>query len=179
MSQLAARKYAAAAFEVAKKLDLIDQFSADLVQFSAIFSPSLIKELSNPAISKPDLVESIADFGAKLSLNKKTIDFLKIVAQARKIAIISQISKEFLSLVKKDKNILPVTITSAVKISKNETSLVEEFLTKKYPQNSFEIDNKIDPQILGGVVLKINSSIIDASLQRQLNALNQEFLISL
>ncbi len=175
INRLLAKKYAVAAFDVAKKLGLIDQFEIDLEKFSAAFSKSIIKELSNPAISREDLGNIVADFGSKLSLNQQVITFLEVVAKARRISDIEIIKNNFVKLSKIEKKILEVEVFSVQNLDEQNIQNIKEVLSKKYFDKTIEINQSIKKDILGGLQIKIGSTMIDASLKRQLIALNQQF----
>ncbi len=171
IDQLIAKKYALAAFNSAKKSNLIDQFLVDLKKFSEYFSASIIKELSNPAISKINLAKIISELGEKLSLNSKVVEFLEVVASRRRIGAIKIIEQHFTKLAKIEKKILEVELISAAQLSSEILQEVESTLQKQYSGLTIEIKQTIKKDILGGLVIKIGSNMIDASLKRQLSAL--------
>ena len=170
-----ANKYAKAAFNVAKGHNLIDRFSGDLQLFVDNFSNAFIKELSNPTISKEDLAKIITEIAGKLSLNDKVVSFLTIVAEARRIGLIKEINQSFSNLVKAEKKILEVEVFAVENLSTDNISEIKAILQKKYPGQTLEIKQIIKKDILGGVVIKVGSTMIDASLKTQLDALNNQF----
>jgi F-type H+-transporting ATPase subunit delta len=171
INQLIAKKYALAAFNLAEKSNLIDQFLGDLKKFSDFFSDATIKELSNPAISRINLGKIVAELGEKLSLNNKVVVFLETVASARRIGEIKAIEKHFSKLVKIQKKILEVEVISAVELNSETLQEVKSTLQKQHSDLSIEIKQTVKKDILGGLVIKIGSNMIDASLKRQLSAL--------
>ncbi len=175
INNLLAKKYAIAAFNVAQKLNLVDQFAVDIAKFSAALSKSIVKELSNPAISREDLKKIAADFGAKLSLNPQVINFLEVVAEARRIAEIQTIENHFHKLAAAEKNILEVEVFSVVELDAKNIEEIKTALSKKYAGKTIEIKQTIKKDILGGLQIKIGSTLIDASLKKQLLTLNQQF----
>ncbi|MFT6077053.1 MAG: F-type H+-transporting ATPase subunit delta [Myxococcota bacterium] len=175
INNLLAKKYAIAAFNVAKKANIIDQFSSDLQNFVSSLPSSIIKELSNPAISKTNLKDIIVAFGKKMSLGEEVISFIEVVAQERRISNIVAIANHFNKLVKKEKNILEVEVFSAKILDDKAIEEIKSILAKKYAGNSIEIKQSIKKDILGGIQIKIESMMIDASLKRQISALNQQF----
>ena len=175
INRLVAKKYALAAFNVAKKLNLVDQFAVDIAKFSAALPKSIIKELSNPAISKENLKKIVAELGTKLSLHKQTITFLEVVAEERRISDISAIESGFVKLVKVEKKILEVEVFSAQNLDAQNIQDIKTVLAQKYADKIIEIKQSIKKDILGGLQIKIGSTMIDASLKRQLLSLNQQF----
>jgi len=171
INRLIAKKYALAAFNSAKEDNLIDQFLVDLKKFSEFFSRDTIKEISNPAISKNNLEKIIFELGEKLSLNAKVLSFLEIVAGARRINGIKIIEQHFEALVKIENKILEVEVISAVQLSAEILQEVKDTLQKQHSGLVIEIKQTIKKDILGGLVIKVGSNMIDASLKRQLSAL--------
>ncbi len=175
INRLVAKKYALAAFNVAKKLNLVDQFLLDITKFSAALSKSMIKELSNPAISRQNLRKIAAELGTKLSLHKQTITFLEVVAEERRISDIGAIESGFIKLVKAEKNILEVEVFSIQNLDAQNIQDIKTVLAQKYANKIIEIKQSIKKDILGGIQIKIGSTMIDASLKRQLFSLSQQF----
>jgi F-type H+-transporting ATPase subunit delta len=176
--QTIAKKYAFAALALAKDNNLIDQFLIDLQKFSAIFSAAVSKELSNPTIPKSDLIIIIAELGQRLSLSDKVIDFLKVIATARRILFIKEIEQNFIRLAKKEKNIIEADVISAIQLNDELLQEVKIILQKKYINFTIEVTQTIKKDILGGLIIKIGSNMIDASLKKQILALKNELCFS-
>lgn len=170
-----ANKYAKAAFNIAKKDGLVEKFLSDLKLFTDNFSEKFIKELSSPTISKSALGEVISEVGKKLTLNTKVIQFLVTIAEARRIKLIGEIYKNFVSLTKESKNILEAEVTSVIALNDKQLEEIRSALQKKYLGKSIEINKVIDKNILGGIVIKIGSLVIDASLKNQLDQIMADF----
>jgi F-type H+-transporting ATPase subunit delta len=179
MNYIIAKKYAVAAMDVAKNHNLIDQFSDDLKKFVLAVSGLIIKELSNPAISRENLRKIIIDLGRKLSLEEKVIKFLEIVTESRRITFIHLIEKNFSQLVKIEKNILEVDVFSACDLDLQTIDAIKAMITGQYINKSIEIKQFIKKDILGGVQIRIGSTMIDASLKKQLLNLSQQFQLTL
>lgn len=174
-NNLLAKKYSVAAFGLAKKLNLLDVFEADLGKFVGAFSKVMLKELSNPAISREDLQKVVAELGAKLELNQNVINFLTVIAEQRRINNIAAITKSFSKLVKAEKNILEADVISAVDLDANSVAEIKDVLAKKYAGKAIKLNQIVKKDILGGVQIKIGSVLIDASLKQQLANLNKQF----
>lgn len=168
---LITNQYAKAAFHAAKNAGLIEQFLKDLKLFSDNFSPSVAIELSNPTISKADLAGIISDIATKIGINSKVTEFLIIVAKARRLKYIKAIYQDFLKLSKLDKNILEVKLFTVNSLEAEQLEKVKDLLNKRYSGKNIEINQIIKPDILGGILIQIDSLVIDASLKNQLAAI--------
>lgn len=175
VNNLLAKQYSLAALNVAKKLNLLDVFESDLQKLSAAFSKEMLRDLSNPVISKDALIAVVSDLAAKLSLNENVTGFLKVVAENKRISNIKQIAQSFSDLIKSEKNILEVEVISASDLDEQSLVEIKELLAKKYSGKNIQIKKSIKKDILGGVQIKIESMLIDASLKQQLINLNQQF----
>ncbi len=171
INQLIAKKYALAAFNLAKKSNLIDQFLGDLKKFSEFFSSATIKEISNPAISKINLAKIVVELGEKLAIHPQVMAFLEMVASAKRISEIKAIEQHFAKLVKIENKVVEAEVISAVQLNAEILQEVKSTLQKQYSGFSIEIKQTIKKDILGGLVIKVGSNMIDASLRRQLSAL--------
>jgi F-type H+-transporting ATPase subunit delta len=175
INQNIANKYAKSAFSFAKKLNSLDQFSHDLKKFTDNLQDSLIEELSNPAISKSSLESIINEIATKLSISQPAVNFLKVVSGARRIGGIRLIEENFSKLVKAEKKIIVAQVFSTTKLTSESLEEIKSDLLKKYPGNSIEIIQTIKKDILGGLMVKVGSLMIDASLKRQLSVLGSQF----
>lgn len=174
-ASIIANKYAKAAFNIAKKNELVEKFLSDLKLFTDNFSEKFIKELSSPVISKSSLGEVILEVSKKLAINTKVTQFLVIIAEARRIKLINEIYKDFVSLTKEDKNILEAEVISVIPLNNKQLEEVQSTLQKKYSSKTIEINQTIDKNILGGIVIKIGSLVIDSSLKNQLAQIMTDF----
>ena len=174
-----ARRYAVAAFESAckaddnKELKTAKKICEDLENFCKILSENIIKELSNPAISKDYLLKVIEEFTSKIKVHKYSASLISLVVLSRKVKIIPEIYNYFEFLYKKAENIIEIAVISASKLSSGEISKVNTLAQKKFPKKKIEIIEKIKPEILGGIILDFGNEVMDASLKTQLNNLEQ------
>ena len=95
------------------------------------------------------------------------------MAKARRISGIHLIENAFSKLVKKEKNILEVEVISAHNLSSENLQESSAVLQKKYSGQKIELIPVVKKDVLGGVIIRIGSMMVDASLKRQLLALNQ------
>ncbi len=166
--------YANSAFNFAKKNNTITVFEKELAIISQNLSEDLIKELSNPTISKDALSKIALEIGKKLKLSKDGISFIQIIIQNRRISLISEFSKKFTEFFKKDQNIITAKIYVVNKISEQYIEKIKSVISKRYQCNKIETEQIIKKDILGGVVVKVGSELIDSSLRNSLHQLQAE-----
>ncbi len=166
--------YANSAFNFAKANDTVSIFASELNEVSQNLSQDLIKELSNPTISKDVLSDIALEIGKKLKLSADVLNFLKIIITNRRISLIAAISKKFTEIFKKDQNIITAKIYVVNKISDHYLGQIKDVLAKRYKDKIIETEQIIKKDILGGVVIKIGSELIDSSLTNSLHQLQAE-----
>ena len=167
-NNLIAVKYAEALFNVAKKEGKQDVFLKDLEKIAVLLENNkLCAILFNPSISKDELVACLDEFHKKLAVDKNVGNFLLTVGRNSKLTLFGKMVEKFAKLCKNAKNILDVEIITARQMSDaandNIISNLEERLKQKIIAKT-----TINKNILGGVVIKVGSKIIDLSVANQL-----------
>ncbi len=173
-NRIIVRKYTLVVFNLAKKLNLIEQFAMDFRKLSEYFLPSVVREFSNPIISRLELSKIIKNFAEELSLHSKFILFLELLSHSKRINLIREIELHFTQLVKEDNKVIQAIITSASPLSADNLQAITINLQSQYPNFLLEIKSIIKKDILGGLIIKIGSKVIDASLRTQLSTLEKQ-----
>lgn len=169
-------RYAKAFFSLAKEKNLLDTLKADmeLVLDVCKNSPDFILLLESPVVKiskKSKLINSI--FTSKV--NKFTMNFLLLIAQNNREEHIPGICRNFLDLTRKDQNIKSAVLTSASEIDPETIKKIEALIGKEL-NASIELSTQIKPDILGGLVLRLDDKQYDASVATQLKKIKQNLL---
>jgi F-type H+-transporting ATPase subunit delta len=115
----------------------------------------------------------IAVLGAlmkKLKSTDLTIRFVHLVAKNRRLGFLPHMIKEYQGLVAHMRGEITAEVTSAIKLSATQNKKIATALKKSLGQ-AVQIKNTIDPQIMGGLIVRIGSKMIDTSLKSRLNTL--------
>lgn len=171
-----AKNYAKALFQAAKSAGNVDKVKKDFEIIAQNFNKEIVAELKNPAISKQDLVKIISEICEKLNIGQDLANFLKIVAQNKRIGFLHQISAEFSNLVKLESGVVKATIISASELESSKVAKIKDLIAKKYQAKEVELNQVIKRDILGGIQVKVGSELIDASLKNQLKALENRLV---
>lgn len=174
-----AKNYAKALFEAAQKSKTLDKISSEIEIFNKNFSESFARELKNPAIAKADSIKIINSITEKLKLSKLTCDFFSTLASNKRLAAFPQIYAEFNRLLKVEKNILDVELISSDKLDDATVASVKAIAEKKYPDKKIDVKEIVKKEILGGLQIKIGSTLFDASLKNQLQNIEKELIKSI
>lgn len=169
-------RYAKAFFSTAKERNLLDVLKADIEQVSDICknSPDFILLLESPVVKtskKSELLSSI--FESKV--NKLTMNFLLLIAQNKRENHIPGICRNFLDLTRKDQNIKSAVLITASEVNSETIKKVEQLLTKEL-KATIELTTQVNPEILGGLVLRLDDKQYDASVATQLKKIKQNLL---
>jgi F-type H+-transporting ATPase subunit delta len=169
-------RYARALFEAAQSQGTVEQVGSDLEGIASIFkeSPDLLRVLRAPVIPaerKAQLVRTA--FGPRVS--DLTLRFLEMVVQKRREEVLPEVPAEFQHLAYAMLNVLPVEVTTAVPLTPEERTALAASLGRRTGKR-IRLVEKIEPELMGGMVLRLGDTIIDGSVQGQLQRLRQRLL---
>ena len=168
-----ARVYSDALFDAAQDTDQLDQVHEQLGEFADAMNASNDMRVFffSPYFSSADKREAIhaAISGASAEL----VNFLELLAEKHRMPAIFAIRRRFDELWADAKKRLEVTLTSAVELDR---SVVEQVgaEVKRQTEREIDLETEVDPEILGGLVLRVGNMVLDASLRSKLERLRKE-----
>lgn len=167
-----AGRYASALFELANEAKAVDQVSAALDRFLAMLDESadLDRLVRNPVFTADEQVGAIGAVLAKAGIDGLAANFLKLVAAKRRLFAVRGMIAGYRALVADAKGIVSAEVTVAAPLSDKNRKAVIEALEARAGK-SISLTEKVDPAIIGGLVVKMGSKMIDASLKTKLNAM--------
>jgi F-type H+-transporting ATPase subunit delta len=165
-------RYASALFDLAKDQGQLKEVEADLAKFSAVLdsSPDLKRMVRSPVFSAGDQGKALAAIFAKGGLGGLTANFLKLLARNRRLFAVSDMIKIFNALAARQRGEVTAEVTSAHALTGEQLAALKESL-KASAGKEVLLHAKVDPALLGGLVVKIGSRMIDSSLRTKLNSL--------
>lgn len=173
MAKLIGRRYATSLFEVAKELDKVeiiyDEISFIVENFTN--NNDFYQFFITPKVSKDErkkVIENI--YGGKIS--EEVINFLKLLLDKKRASEIFMIKEFFEKLLDESRNIKRVTIESVIELTDDHKEKLIEKL-KKSIGSEIVLENIINPDILGGIIMKIDNEIIDNSVLAKLNSIEK------
>lgn len=162
-----ARPYAKAAFNTALDNNQLDQWSTILSTLSAISEQEAIHGLiANPALSAADKARALKDVVGDL-LNEGTGNLLDVLAENRRLALLSEISEQFEALKAEHEKSADVLVTSAFSLSDSQRKTLTEKLSTKLGRK-VSLTVNVDEALIGGVVVKSGDLVIDGSVRGKL-----------
>jgi ATP synthase F1 delta subunit len=172
---VAERMYARALYEAAKEQNRLDPVREELGDFVAIQNqvPELRELLRNPQLEhhvKSSALEQL--LGGEDALVR---NFLMLLAEKNRAGQIDEIAREFERLVAEEQGILDVELTTAVELSDEEARQVIRQI-EQASGRKVEATRRVDPDLIGGIVLQAGSLRLDASVRGRLNRLRRELV---
>lgn len=168
-----AERYAQALFSLAQERNITDAVAEALGNFGEMVeqSPDLRRFVASPVFSAEEQLKAIAALLAQYGFGDVTANFIKLVASKRRLFVLPQIIRAYIALNDKAKGVTQAQVTVAAPLSSDHSSALEDALRQVSGGKTVKVNVKVDPSIIGGIVVKLGSRMVDASLKTKLNSL--------
>lgn len=168
-----AGRYATALFDLALEEKAVDAVRADLETFDAMVagSPDLLRLVRSPVFGAEEQGRALGAVLAKAGIESLALNFLKLVASNRRLFAVRDMIRSFRTLVARWKGEVTAEVTAAEPLSDNHIEALKAALKAVSGGKSVDLDVKVDPSIIGGLVVKLGSRMVDSSLRTRLNAI--------
>lgn len=167
-----AGRYATAVFELANDTDALDAVAADLAALKAAMKASadLTRLVKAPVFSRDDQKKGMAAVLSRMDATPLTIQFIFLLAAKRRLFSLAEIITAFEAFVARHKGVMRAEVTSARTLRDSELDQLKRVLKAKLDREP-ELETHVDPTLLGGLIVKVGSKMIDSSLRTKLGAL--------
>jgi F-type H+-transporting ATPase subunit delta len=167
-----AGRYASALYELAAQENALVAVEGDLSKFELLMgmSPDLTNMVKSPVISAEEQVKALTALLPKAGLGALTSNFLKVVAGNRRLFAVPGMISAFRSLAAKGRGEVTAMVSSATALSDAQIAELKATL-KASVGKDVTLDTHVDPSLLGGLVVKLGSRMIDNSLKTKLSNL--------
>jgi len=167
-----AGRYALALFELARDQKQLDAVAASLAALrQALADSDDFRALTaSPLIGRDDKVKAAAATAAALGLDPLTTNFIGVLAQNRRLGELGNVIRAFTLLAARHRGEITAEITSARPLDDSQVDAIKANLRTRMGRD-IAVDLNVDPAILGGLVVKIGSQMIDGSIRTKLNSL--------
>jgi F-type H+-transporting ATPase subunit delta len=168
VSQEIIEPYAEALMSVAKEQDLVERFDNDVQYILASLSASddLKRLLSIPLIKNDLKKGAIANVYAQV--HPFLLNFMQLLVDRRRIMYLEQIANQFQALLREMNQVARAEVISAIELGEAQQETLKQKVTEMTKSRSVELSIKVDPDLIGGVIIKVGSQVIDASIRGQL-----------
>jgi F-type H+-transporting ATPase subunit delta len=167
-----AGRYASALFELAREQRVIDAVSADLDRFDALLreSPDLQRLVKSPVFTAEEQERGVGAILDKTGIGGFAGNFIRLVASNRRLFALPDMIRAYRTLVADHKGIVRAQVTVAEQPSDKVMGDITSAL-RDVAKAEVDVDIRIDPSLIGGLVVKMGSRMVDASLRTKLNSI--------
>lgn len=167
-----AGRYARALFDLAQDGGSLAAVEASMARIGdALASSDDLKALvASPVVSRTDAARAIAAVSRQLSLDPLTSNFLGVLARNRRLGKLGEVVRAFASMTAAHRGEVSADVTSAHPLDNAQVEALKAKLKSRLGRD-VAVNLTVDPAILGGLVVKVGSRLMDASIRTRLNTL--------
>jgi F-type H+-transporting ATPase subunit delta len=168
-----AGRYASALFSLARDERKTDEVAAALSTFDALIAESedLQRLVRSPVFSAHEQVKALTAILDRASVTGMTANFIKLVASKRRLFAIRDMIRDYGLLYDVARGVAHAEVTSAAALSEANVAALKETLRAVSGGKDVRLTAKVDPAIIGGLIVKLGSRMVDGSLKTKLNAI--------
>jgi F-type H+-transporting ATPase subunit delta len=165
-------RYASALFDLASEQGFVTAVESDLEKLGEALkgSTDLAALIRNPKVSRDDTAKAMDAVGGVLGLSPLTKNFIGVLAANRRLAALPDIVRSFATIAAAQRGEVNAEVTSAHPLDDKQIAQLAAKL-KAREGKEVKIKASVDPEILGGLVVRIGSRQIDSSIRTRLNSL--------
>ena len=165
-------RYALALFELARDAKAIDQVEQSLaaVRDALAQSPDFKALTASPVVSRGAASQAVLAVATELGVDPTTCSFLGVLAENRRLGQLPAIIRAFRQLASRFRGEVNAEVTSAHPLDADQVAELKQQLRQRVG-SEVSVDLAVDPALLGGLVVRIGSQMIDSSIRTRLNAL--------
>jgi len=166
-------RYARALFELAKDENSLESVEKDFASLAAMLAESadLNRFVRSPALARGDQQKALAALGERAGFSALTAKFLGLVAGNGRLHVLAAMIADFKALLREHRGEISASVTSAHKLGAAQLDALKSQL-KAAMGRDVQIDLETDPELIGGLVVKVGSRMIDSSLRTKLDNLH-------
>ncbi|WP_050528766.1 F0F1 ATP synthase subunit delta [Pseudorhodobacter aquimaris] len=167
-----AARYATALFELAKESNGIKALEGDIDALDAALTTSADLEalIASPVYSRDDQANAIAAIAKKMGLSALTANTLALMASKRRLFVLPQLITVVRDMISAEKGEVTAEVTSATKLSAAQAKDLAETLKARVGKD-VKLKTAVDESLIGGLIVKLGSTMIDTSVKAKLAAL--------
>ena len=172
MEEIAA-VYARSLFEVAKDQGKLDDVRAQLGEFADAMHES--RELQmfffSPYFSTPEKQDGLEK--AVSGADETLLNFLKLLIENHRMPVIFRVRRDYEALWEEENRLLPVSVTSAVELDEDTVRQIGDRIAEQTGRK-VDLSAHVEPDILGGIVVRVGNAVLDASIRNRLEQLRRQ-----
>jgi F-type H+-transporting ATPase subunit delta len=167
-----AGRYAAALFDLADERHALDAVAGDLRELRAMLrdSADLMRMLRSPVLTRDEQGKAVAAVAERAGLSDLTRNFLGVVAGNRRLFAVPEMIEAYLRTLAERRGEVTAEVTVAQPLNEARQAALTEQLRRAVGAR-VAVDIQVDPALLGGMIVKVGSRMVDASLSSRLQRL--------
>lgn len=168
-----AERYASAVFELAKENGTLDALERDVDALSSVLNESSdFRDLiHSPIYSRDQQEKGVAAVGSAMDLSQTTTNTLRLMATKRRLFVLPQLTGALRERIAAEKGEVTAEVRAAAPLSDEQRTRLAETLTSKVGKD-VKMNVSVDESLIGGLVVKVGSRMIDTSIRSRLDALH-------
>ena len=166
-------RYAGALYELAVEAKATEAILSDLTGLKRLMSENdeLNSVIESPVYARTEQSKAVMAVMEKAGANSLTIKFIGVVADNGRLFALKQIIQAFAEEVARRNGQISAEVISAISLDSQRKKVVEETVAKLAGSKNISLEMKVDPSLLGGLVVRIGSRLFDTSVKTKLNRL--------
>ena len=170
-----AYRYAKSLLLLAEEKKILNNISVDAeLIYNTIFVSKELRSVLKSPVVKLNIKKSLLNKIFENKICQEAMNFLDFVIEKKREDILLEIFKEFLLLVDKENNVINTKVVSAVALNdETKQSIIRKFENRT--GKNIKVNYTLDPELIGGFIIKIEDTVYDASIKNQLQLLRKKF----
>lgn len=175
MAKLVSKTYGDALFEMAVESGQLDAYYEEAKGCIQVLADNedFIRLMNHPKVSKDEKLTVLENCFSK-KMSAEMVGFMKLLVAKDRFYEIHNILQTFLAQVKEYKNIGLAKVTAAMELSDSQKDRIKEKLLETTKYVEFEIQYDTDPELIGGMVIRIGDRVVDSSIKTKLQGLSRD-----
>lgn len=167
-----AERYASALFELAREENALDAVASDLNNFNTLLEESedLTRLVRSPVFSADEQTKAITAVLDKAGIGGLSANLIKVAAANRRLFAVPEMIVGYKRMLAKERGEVTASVTSAEPLSTEQIKAVKAALKDAIGKDVL-LDEKVDPALIGGLIVQVGSRMVDTSLRTKLNAM--------
>jgi F-type H+-transporting ATPase subunit delta len=168
-----ARRYAGALFDLALESKAAEAVKNDLDQFDALIAanPDLARLVRSPVFGADEQLAALSAILDKAGIKGLAANFLRVITTNRRLFAVREMIRGYRALIARHKGEVTAQVTVAEKLSDKNLDALKDALKSVTGGKDIDFDVNIDPAVIGGLIVKVGSRMVDSSLRTKLNAI--------
>ena len=168
-----AGRYATALFELARDNKAVDAVKKDLDLFDALANGSadLNRLVRSPVFGADEQLKALSAILAKVGITGLAANFLRVITTNRRLFAVRDMIRAYRALVARHKGEVTAQVTVAEKLNDKNLDALKSALKSVTGGKDIDLEVEVDPAIIGGLIVKVGSRMVDSSLRTKLNSI--------